>query len=89
MTFEKIGTCGAVNPRNGSLYSLCFDGFDSDTFLYYLTWLLGSLKTKKKIVIVCDNASSHKSNKVKEFVQKNKVRLELVSSSVFTGFKSH
>jgi hypothetical protein len=39
MTFEKIGTCGAVNPRTGSLYSLCFDGFDSDTFMYYLTWL--------------------------------------------------
>lgn len=40
MTFEKVGTCGAVNPRNGSLYSLTFDGFDSDTFIYYLTSLL-------------------------------------------------
>jgi|GEM_PF-2474493 len=74
MTFEKVGACGAVNPRNGSLYSLTFDGFDSDTFIYYLTWLLGVFKTQKKIVIVCDNASPHKSHKVKEFVEKNRKR---------------
>lgn len=34
MTFEKIGVCGAVNPRDGKLFSLIFDGFDSDTFLH-------------------------------------------------------
>jgi hypothetical protein len=33
MTFEKVGTCAAVSPRNGNLYSLAFDGFDSDTFI--------------------------------------------------------
>jgi len=78
MTFEKVGACGAVNPRNGSLYSLCFDGFDSDIFIYYLAWLLKVFKTQKKIVIVLDNASPHKSHKVKEFVEKNKQRLELL-----------
>ena len=78
ITFEKVGTCGAVNPRNGKLYSLCFDGFDSDTFIYYLRWLLSVFKTKKKIVLVLDNASSHKSHKVKQFVSKCKDRLELL-----------
>lgn len=78
MTFEKVGTCGAVNPRNGSLYSLTFDGFDSDTFIYYLKWLLMVFKTQKKIVIVLDNASPHRSYKTKEFVAKNKKRLELL-----------
>jgi len=78
MTFEKVGTCGAVNPRNGALYSLSFDGFDSDTFIYYLKWLLKVLKTKKKIILVLDNASSHKSHKVKQFVSKCKKRLELL-----------
>jgi transposase len=78
MTFEKVGTCGAVNPRNGSLYSLTFDGFDSGTFIYYLTWLLGVVQTEKKIVIVLDNASPHKSHKVKAFVENNKERLELL-----------
>lgn len=77
-TFEKVGTCAAVSPRNGSLYSLAFDGFDSDTFIYYLRWLLKVIKTKKKIVLVLDNASSHKSHKVKEFVAKHQKRLELL-----------
>jgi len=62
-SLEKVGTCGAVNPRNGSVYSRTFDGFDSDTFIY---------------VIVLDNASPHKSHKTKEFVAKNKKRLELL-----------
>jgi hypothetical protein len=53
MTFEKIGTCGAVNPRNGSLYSLTFDGFDSDTFIYYLKWLLTVFKTQNKQDCYC------------------------------------
>lgn len=78
VTFEKVGTCAAVSPRNGSLYSLAFDGFDSDTFIYYLRWLLRVLKTKKKIVLVLDNASSHKSHKVIEFVAKHQKRLELL-----------
>jgi len=77
-TFEKVGACAAVSPRNGSLYSLAFDGFDSDTFIYYLRWLLRVLKTKKKIVLVLDNASSHKSHKVKEFVAKHQKRIELL-----------
>ena len=78
ITFEKVGTCGAVNPGNGCLYSLTFDGFNSDTFIYYLKWLLKAFKTKKKIVLILDNASSHKSHKVKEFVAKHKRRLELL-----------
>ena len=35
-TFDKIGVCGAVSNDDGCLYSLVFDGFDSDTFIYYL-----------------------------------------------------
>ncbi len=76
MTFEKVGTCAAVSPRNGRLYSLAFDGFDSDTFIYYLKWLLKVFKTKRKIVL--DNASSHKSHKVREFDAKHQKRLELL-----------
>ena len=62
-TKEKAGVCGAVNPR---------DGLESDTFLYYLKWLLREFRTRKKIVLVLDNATSHKSNRVAEFVSKHK-----------------
>jgi putative transposase len=78
ITFEKVGVCAAVNPRNGILFSLLFDGFDSDTFVYYLKWLIKKCGFKKKLVIVLDNASSHKSKKVKAFVEKNKHRIELL-----------
>lgn len=78
VTFEKIGTCGAINPRNGTLFSLIFDGFNSDTFIYYIKWLLKSVDTKKKIVLVLDNASSHKSKKVRAFIEKHKERIELL-----------
>jgi len=78
VTKEKVGVCGAVNPRDGRLLSLIFDGFDSDTFTYYLKWLIRKFKTRKKIVLVLDNASSHKSNKVTEFVEKHRKRLELL-----------
>ena len=77
-TKEKAGVCGAVNPRDGRLLSLVFDGFDSDTFLYYLKWLLREVRTRKKIVLVLDNATSHKSNKVVEFVSKHEERLGLL-----------
>jgi len=60
------------------LLSLIFDGFDSDTFLYYLRWLLRAFKPGKKIVLVLDNASSHTSHKVAEFVDKHRRRLELL-----------
>ena len=77
-TFEKIGVCGAVNPRTGGLLSLTFDGFDSDTFIYYLDWLIKVMKTEKKVVVILDNASSHKSHKVLDFVKEHKKKIELV-----------
>jgi putative transposase len=77
ITKEKVGVCGAVNPRDGQLLSLIFDGFDSDTFVYYLKWIIGKFRKRKKIVLILDNSSSHKSNKVTEFVNKHKKRLEL------------
>lgn len=78
VTFEKIGVCSAVNPHNGNLHSLIFDGFDSDTFIYYLNWLIKENRTKKKLVLIVDNSSTHKSLKVKEFLENHKDHIELI-----------
>jgi transposase len=43
-----------------------------------IKWLLREFKTRKKIVLVLDNATSHKSNKVIEFVSKHEERLDLL-----------
>ena len=77
-TFDKVGVCGAVTTRNGTLSSLIFNGFDSDTFIYYLQWLLDNYQTNKKIVLILDNATSHKSKKVMEFVEENENHLDLL-----------
>jgi len=78
ITKEKVGVLGALNPRNGRVHSLIFDGCDSNTFIYYLESLLDEYKGGKKIALILDNASSHKSKLVKKFVVSVKGKLELV-----------
>lgn len=78
VTKEKVGVSGALNSRNGRVHSLIFDGCDSNTFIYYLGSLLEEYKEGKKIALVLDNASSHKSKLVKEFVASVNDRLELI-----------
>jgi transposase len=77
-TYDKVGVCGAVSQQSGSLYSLIFDGFDSRTFIFFLSWLINETPIEKKMVIILDNATSHKSAKVKEFAAEHSDRLQLV-----------
>jgi len=78
ITKEKVGVSGAINQRDGRVYSLIFDGCDSNTFIYYLEFLLADYIGCKKIALILDNASSHKSKMVKEFVKSVNDRLELI-----------
>lgn len=50
----------------------------SDTFIYFLSWLLYESSILKKKVLILDNATSHKSAKVNEYVAEHQDRLELV-----------
>lgn len=54
------------------------DYFDSEGVKVYLDLLLKSTKTKKKIVLVLDNAAPHKSKVVKDFVKEHNSRIELL-----------
>jgi len=73
-----VGICGTVNTSNGKLFSLLFDGFDSDTFIYYLKWLIKEKETKKKLLLIVDNSSTHKSKKVIKFLENKKHKIELL-----------
>jgi transposase len=77
VTKEKVGVSGAVNWRYGTVFSLIFNGCDSNTFIYYLNSLLENYRGHRKIALILDNASSHKSKAVKSFVESVKERLEL------------
>jgi transposase len=72
---DKVGVHSAIS-LSGRLFSLIFNEFNSDTFIEYLKAL--TLGIKKKITLVLDNASPHKSKKIKEFVAKNKRKIELI-----------
>lgn len=78
VTKEKVGVSGAINWRDGTVYSLIFDGCDSNTFICYLKSLLEDYRGNRKIALILDNASSHKSKSVKGFVESVKERLELI-----------
>jgi len=78
VTKEKVGVSGSINQRDGRVHSLIFDGCDSNTFIYYLKSLLTDYRGCKKIALILDNASSHKSKIVKEFVESVNDRLELI-----------
>jgi transposase len=75
---EKIGTFSSVNIKKGELYSMVCDEFDSDTFIEYLKLLLSEYHTGRKIVLVLDNASPHKSKKTKAYIKSQEAKIELL-----------
>ena len=77
-SFQKIGVYSAVNPKTGKLFSIIDDYFDSEGVKVYLDLLLKSTKSKKKIVLVLDNAAPHKSKIIKEYIKEHDKRIELL-----------
>lgn len=73
-----MGVYGSVNLNDGTFYSLIFNVFDSETFVFYLQWLLEQKITEKRLVIILDNATPHKSERVKEFLEEHSEELDLI-----------
>ena len=74
-SFEKIGVYSCVNPKTGKLFSMMDEYFDSEGVKVYLDLLLKSIKTKKKIFLVLDNAAPHRSKLVKDFIKEHHERI--------------
>jgi transposase len=72
---DKVGIHSAIS-LSGRLFSLIFNEFNSDTFIEYLKALISG--SKKKITLILDNASPHKSKKVIEFVARHKRKINLL-----------
>lgn len=77
-SFQKIGVYSSVNPKTGKLFSMMDEYFDSVGVRVYLDLLLKSIKTKRKIVLVLDNAAPHRSKMVKDFIKEHHERIELL-----------
>jgi len=65
---------GALNNKTGKVFRLFCEKIDSIAFLKFLKKLL---KYYKKIFLILDNASWHKSKLIKNFVYENKERIRL------------
>jgi len=80
----KVGVFSSVNIKKGELYSMICNEFDSITFIQYLDFLISEYKTNKKIVLILDNASPHKSIKTKNYVESKSSKLELLYLPVYS-----
>ena len=62
--------------NNGVMRFMIYDGsMDSNMFIKFLTKLI--YKQKKKIFLIVDNLRSHHSNKVRDWIEKRKDKIEL------------
>lgn len=62
---------------NGQLIIHKEDNFDADSFKRFLEIILEKAMTKKKILLVLDNAKYHHAKVLKEYIDKIKDRLVL------------
>lgn len=62
---------------NGQLIIRTEENFDADSFKRFLASVIEKVKTDKKILLVLDNARYHHANKLKEYLDSIKDRLEL------------
>ena len=62
---------------NGQLIVHAEELFDAASFKRFLETILKSVKTSRKILLVLDNARYHHANKLKEYIESIKDRLEL------------
>lgn len=65
----------AINNRGKLYFMLCHGGVNSDKFLLFLKRLIRS--RKETIFLIIDNLPTHKTLFVKDWVEKNKKRIQL------------
>lgn len=77
-TRRSIPLFGAVNLRGGQMHALFCEPFNGDTFTVFLSTLLRRRARRRKMVVISDNASYHKSPPVRAFLAQCQARLELL-----------
>jgi transposase len=75
---EKISVIGAVGMDNGQLITMEANIFNASSFKKFIIKILKVAKTKKKILLVLDNARFHHAKVNKEFLLSVKKNIELV-----------
>jgi transposase len=75
---EKISVLGAMGMDNGQLITSNADIFNAVSFKAFVKKIIKSAKTKKKILLVLDNARFHHAIINREFLKSVKNKIELM-----------
>jgi transposase len=75
---EKTSFFGTMGADNGQLIIMGADLFCAVSFRKFLETVLKKATTKKKILMVLDNARYHHAKMNKEFIKEIKPRMELI-----------
>jgi transposase len=75
---EKISVMGAMGMDNGQLITMNAEVFNAETFREFVKRIIKCAKTKRKILLVLDNARFHHAIINKEYLQCIKDKLELM-----------
>ncbi len=75
---EKVSVLGAVGMDNGQLITMEAAWFNANSFKAFLKRIIKMARTKKKILLVLDNARFHHAKANKEFIQSVKEKIELL-----------
>jgi len=70
-----INLISAISPTGKMEFMVTKDKFNAEAFIVFLKKLI--FNKKKKIFLIVDGHPTHKSKKVKEFIEKNKHRIRL------------
>ena len=77
-TRRSVALFGAVNLRRGQMQALFSEPFNGETFVVFLATLLRRRARDKKLLLISDNASYHKSAAVRQFLADHQPVLELL-----------
>jgi transposase len=75
---EKISIMGAMGMDNGQLITMKAAIFNAKSFIAFVKKIIKRAKTKRKILLVLDNARFHHALVNKEFLNSVKHKLQLM-----------
>lgn len=78
----SINVLGAVNPEDGTLYTMVAEVFTSDALKQFLTTLMD--KIREPFHIILDNSKPHRSKALKEWAEKHGDRIKLLFLPPYT-----
>jgi hypothetical protein len=79
---KKLTVFGALSSEHKFYYNF-YDSQNSLTYLAFLSNFLETLDKNKKYVFIFDNASYHKTNVIKKFLQKHSNFVEIFLLHLF------